>query len=48
VAKSEGRKSLKDISIDRRIILKSFLKKCNGRAWTGFIWLRIGTGGHLF
>jgi hypothetical protein len=41
VAKSEGRKSLRDINIDRRIILKSFLKKYNGRAWTGFIWLRI-------
>jgi hypothetical protein len=47
VAKSEGRKSLKDVSIDRRIILKRFLKKYNGREWTGFIWLRIGTGGDL-
>jgi hypothetical protein len=43
VAKSEGRNFFKDVGIDRRIILKRFLKKYNGRAWTGFIWLRIGT-----
>jgi hypothetical protein len=24
------------------MILKRFLKKYNGRAWIGFIWLRIG------
>lgn len=36
MAKSVGRKSLKDVSI-RKIILKGFLKKYNGKAWTGII-----------
>jgi hypothetical protein len=27
-----------------RIILKLIFKKWDGRAWTGWIWLRIGTG----
>jgi hypothetical protein len=27
------------------IILKLIFKKYDGEAWTGFIWLRIGTGG---
>jgi len=33
---------------DGRLILKSILKKWDGKAWTGSSWLRIGTGGgHL-
>jgi hypothetical protein len=35
---------LEDPGVDRRIILKSIFKKWDGRAWTGLIWLRIGTG----
>jgi hypothetical protein len=27
--------------------LKRILKKWDGRLWTGFIWLRIGTSGGL-
>ena len=42
MAKSEGRKFLKNVSTDRSIILKRFLKEYV-KAWTGFIWLRIGT-----
>jgi hypothetical protein len=38
---------LKDVGIDGRILLKWFLKKYNVRAWTGFIWLRTGTGGGI-
>jgi hypothetical protein len=33
--------------LDGRIILKWILKKWDGEAWTGLIWLRIGTGGGL-
>ena len=36
---------LEDLRLDGRKILKWFCKKQNGEAWTGFIWLRIGTGG---
>jgi hypothetical protein len=30
-----------------RIILKWIIKKLDGKAWTGIIWLRIGVGGGL-
>ena len=34
--------------VDGRIILRSNFKKRDVGAWTGLIWLRIGTGGgHL-
>jgi hypothetical protein len=36
---------LEDLSIDGNIILKRIFKKWDGEAWTGLIWLRIGTGG---
>jgi len=33
--------------VDGRLILRCLFRKCDG-AWTGLIWLRIGTGGrHL-
>jgi hypothetical protein len=47
VGRPEGRKHLEDPGVDRRIILKWILKKWYGGAWTGLIWLRIGTGGGL-
>jgi hypothetical protein len=39
----KGRNHLEDLVIDREIILKWIFKSRMGE-WTGFIWLRIGTG----
>jgi hypothetical protein len=33
--------------MDGRITLRCIIKKQDGRMWTGFIWLRIGTGDML-
>ena len=42
------RAHLEDPGVDGKIILKWILRKLDVRAWTGSIWLRIGTGGgHL-
>jgi hypothetical protein len=42
------RNKLEDLSVDGRIILQWIFKRSYGEAWTGLIWLRIGTGGgHL-
>jgi len=38
---------LDDPGVNGRIILKCFLKKWDGEASTGLIWLQIGTGGGL-
>jgi hypothetical protein len=39
---------LEDPGIDGRIILRWILRKWDEWAWTGSIWLRIGTdGGYL-
>jgi len=39
------REYLEEASIDGRIILKWIFRKWDWEAWTGLIWLRIGTGG---
>jgi hypothetical protein len=44
VGRPEGRNHLEDPGVDGRIILKRIFKKWDGGAWTGLIWLRIGTG----
>jgi hypothetical protein len=43
-----GRDHLGDPGLDERIILRWIFRKLDVGAWTGSMWLRIGTGGgHL-
>jgi hypothetical protein len=42
------RDHLEDLGVDGRIILKWISRKLDWVAWTGLLWLRIGTGGGLF
>jgi hypothetical protein len=44
--KSDTEDHFEDQDLDGRIMLKWIFKKSEG-AWTGLIWLRIGTGGGL-
>ena len=41
----DGKNHLEDLGIDGMIMLKCIFKKRNWEAWTGLIWLRIGTVG---
>jgi hypothetical protein len=47
VGKPEGRRSVGRPGVDGRIILKWIFERLYYGAWTGSIWLRIGTGGGL-
>jgi hypothetical protein len=48
VGKPEEKRQLGRSDIDERIILRWIFRKWDIVAWTGSIWLRIGTGGgHL-
>jgi hypothetical protein len=38
--KLKEREDFEDLGIDGQIILKLILKKSEGRAWNGLIWLR--------
>ena len=43
------RDHLQDSGLDERIKSRWIFKKCDGGAWTGWIWFRIGTGGeHMY
>ena len=39
------RDHFEDQVVDGRIIIRWIFRKWDVRAWTGLIWLRIGTGG---
>jgi hypothetical protein len=41
------RDRLEEPNLEGTMELKCIFKTLNGRAWTGLIWLRIGTGGGL-
>jgi hypothetical protein len=47
VGKPEGKDHLEDLGLDVRIILIRILKIWDGRAWSGFAWLRIGASGGM-
>jgi hypothetical protein len=48
VGKPEGKRPLGDPAVDGRIILRWIFRKWDVGVWTGWSWLRIGTGGrHL-
>jgi hypothetical protein len=48
VGKLEGKEHLQDPGVDGRIILRYIFRKWDVGAWTGSIWLMVGTGsGHL-
>ena len=48
VGKPEGKNHLEDRGLDGRVILSWIFSKWDVWAWTGSMWLRIGTGGgHL-
>jgi hypothetical protein len=42
VGKHEGKRSLEDLGIDGRIIVKWTFKKWDGETWTGFIYFGYG------
>jgi hypothetical protein len=44
--KPEGKSYMEDLDIDGRI-LNWIVKKQDGDAWTGLLWLGIGTSGGL-
>ena len=41
------RDHLEEPDVDGRITIRRILRKCDVGAWTGLIWLRIGTDGGL-
>jgi len=46
--KPEGIRSVGDLGIYVKIILKRMLRQQHWKLWTGFMWVRIGTSGGIF
>jgi hypothetical protein len=44
VGTSDGKRSLGNLDVDGRIILKFNFKKWDGKAWRGLLWRRLETG----
>jgi hypothetical protein len=47
VGKTEGKYHTEDQGVDGRVVSKCTLGRLVGSEWSGFTWLRIGTGGGL-
>jgi hypothetical protein len=47
MGRPEEKNHSEHLGTDSRIILELIFKMRDGEAWTGLIWLRIGTGGGL-
>ena len=43
----ERKMALEDLKMGGRLISKFVVKGKDGREWTGFIWLKMGTSGGL-
>jgi hypothetical protein len=41
----KGRYHSEELGVYVKIILEWILRKQDGKVWTGFVWLRIGTSG---
>jgi hypothetical protein len=41
------RENSEDLGVVRKKLLEWILEKYGGKAWTGFIWLKIGNSGGL-
>jgi len=39
------RDHFEDLDVDGRLIFKWIVRKWDGDVWTGFLWIRITTGG---
>jgi hypothetical protein len=48
IQNSRRKTSREKTRVNRKVISKWILKKEDMKMWSGFIWLRIGTGGGLF
>jgi len=40
-----GKNWLEDVGVDCGMVLEWILGRCDGRLWTGFVWLGVGTSG---